>query len=152
MIRERSVPAVATRPQVGRCRPGARCWSPGWKMTAFVLPVFPLLIWLGLWQLDRAAEKARYEAAYLDRIAALPVSPGDRLEDFQRLRLTGRFEADRYFLLDNQVHGGAVGYGVVASFLAEDGRRWLPNRGFVAGDPGRERGWSRPAPAGPGPP
>ncbi|MFV2091443.1 MAG: SURF1 family protein, partial [Pseudomonadales bacterium] len=111
-------------------------------MTLFVVLLLPVVVGLGFWQLDRAEEKRSYEEAYLDRISALPVAPSQTLEDlkdFERLRLTGRFEPGRYFLLDNQTRQGAVGYAVISSFVAEDGRRWLVNRGFIEGDMHRQR-------------
>jgi cytochrome oxidase assembly protein ShyY1 len=117
-------------------------WRPGWKMTLCVVLLLPLGVGLGFWQLERAEEKHNYEEAYLDRISAFPVAPPEALEDlqdFQRLRLTGRFEPGRDFLLDNQTRHGAVGYLVVSSFLAGDGRRWLVNRGFIEGGMRRQR-------------
>jgi len=112
-------------------------FHPGWRMTLFVLLFLPVLIGLGFWQLDRAEEKRQFEEQMLDRIGALPAVPEEIVADFERLKLTGVFEAEHTFLLDNQTHAGEVGYGVITSFLAQDGRRWLVNRGFVAGDPGR---------------
>lgn len=106
-------------------------------MTLFAGVLLPVVVSLGAWQLDRAEEKRRFEEQMLDRIGALPVPPGVILVDFERLRLAGAYEADRTFLLDNQTHAGEVGYAVITSFLAEDGRRWLVHRGFLAGDPGR---------------
>ena len=108
-------------------------------MTLFVVTLLPVVTGLGLWQLERAEEKRRFEEAYLDRLASLPVVPGEKLVDFQRLRLAGRFEQDRDFLLDNQTWQGQVGYGVISSFLTSDGQRWLVNRGFLAGGNDRER-------------
>lgn len=114
-----------------------RRFRPGWKMTLFTMALLPVVAGLGFWQLERADEKRRYEEAYLARISGLPVAPGNRLEDFQRLKLAGRFEDDLDFLVDNQTHEGEVGFAVVSVFLAADGRRWLVNRGFLAGDRSR---------------
>jgi len=111
-------------------------------MTLFVMLLLPVVVVLGFWQLERAEVKRSYEEAYLDRISVLPVAPTKALEDlkdFQRLKLKGRYEPGRYFLLDNQTRQGAVGYAVISSFVEEDGRRWLINRGFIKGDPRRQR-------------
>jgi cytochrome oxidase assembly protein ShyY1 len=108
-------------------------------MSLFVCLLLPVVLSLGLWQLERAEEKRLLETAYVDQLAALPVRPTGELEDFQRVRLEGTFEAGRDFLLDNQTRQGRIGYGVVTPLLADDGRRWLINRGFVAGDARRER-------------
>ncbi len=106
-------------------------------MTLFVLALLPLLVGLGCWQLGRAEEKRQLEEQMLTRIGALPQVPGTSLSDFERLRLSGAYEPERTFLLDNQTHAGEVGYGVITSFRTDDGRRWLVHRGFLAGDPGR---------------
>ncbi len=115
----------------------ARRFRPGWKMSLFVALFLPLTLGLGNWQLERAEEKRAFEAAYLERIGARAVSPGDSIADFQRLRLVGRYEQGRDFLLDNQTREGAVGFAVISVFQANDGRRWLINRGFLVGDRSR---------------
>jgi surfeit locus 1 family protein len=114
-----------------------RPFRPGWKMTLFTVLLLPLVVSLGLWQLGRAEEKRQFEEAYLERIGALARSPGDAVSPFERIRLLGEYEAGHDFLLDNQIRDGAVGYGVITSFRTEDGRRWLINRGFLAGDRAR---------------
>jgi cytochrome oxidase assembly protein ShyY1 len=116
---------------------GHRRFRPGWRMTLFTALLLPLVLSLGAWQLRRAEEKRQFEQAFMDRIGALAHAPGEAVEDFERIRIAGAYEAERDFLLDNQTHDGAVGFGVVSSFLADDGRRWLINRGFLAGDRAR---------------
>jgi len=114
-----------------------RRFRPGWKMTLFTALLLPVVLSLGAWQLGRAEEKRQFEADYLDRIGALAVTPGESVDDFQRIRVTGQYEPGRDFLLDNQIRDGQIGYGVVSYFRAEDGRGWLINRGFIAGDRAR---------------
>ncbi len=109
-------------------------FAPGWRMSLFFVLLLPVLLGLGAWQLDRAAEKRGYLSAYLDRQGMLPaaLAPGTEPLPFERVRVRGRYEGERQFLLDNQVRDGRVGYWVVTSFLAETGERWLVNRGWVA--------------------
>ena len=106
-------------------------------MTLFTALLLPVVVSLGIWQLGRAEEKRQFESAYLDRIGALAVVPGQTVADFQRIRLTGEYEAGQDFLLDNQVRDGVVGFAVISVFRTLDGRRWLINRGFIAGDRAR---------------
>ncbi|MEM8768332.1 MAG: SURF1 family protein [Pseudomonadota bacterium] len=115
----------------------ARRFRPGWKMSLFVVLFLPLTLGLGSWQLNRAEEKRAFETAYLERIGARALPPGDVVADFQRLRLEGRYERGQDFLLDNQTLDGAIGFAVVSVFQAKDGRRWLINRGFLSGDRSR---------------
>ena len=114
-----------------------RRFRPGWKMSLFVIAMLPVVVSLGFWQLGRADEKRQFEAAYLDRIGALAMQPGEVVEDFQRIRLVGSFESGRDYLLDNQIRDGQVGFGVISLFRTDDGRGWLVNRGFVPGDRAR---------------
>ena len=109
-------------------------WRPGWRMTLLVLMVLPILLRLGIWQLDRAEEKQAYEEAYLERQGLLPVEPPGKgmAAAFSRVKLKGRFENEQQFLLDNQVRDGRVGYWVISPFHASDGRVWLVNRGWIA--------------------
>lgn len=106
-------------------------------MTLFTAILLPVLLSLGFWQLNRAEEKREFESLYLDRISALATTPGKSVAEFQRLKLTGVYEPEHYYLLDNQSRNGQIGYGVVSVFRTEDGRGWLINRGFVPGDRGR---------------
>jgi surfeit locus 1 family protein len=102
-------------------------------MTACVMALLPLVISLGFWQLHRAEQKQDYQQVFMERTSAQATVPPVDLHDvaFKRVRLIGRFEPRRYFLVDNQIHAGQPGYWVVASFLAADGRRWLVNRGWI---------------------
>ena len=118
-----------------------RRWAPGWQMTLFVACMLPVVVALGFWQLERREEKLAYEARYFDRVGMLPVAPAEATEDlgFQRLRIKGRFEGDNTFLVDNQLYQGRPGYWVVTSFAADNGDRWLVNRGWVSAPEYREQ-------------
>jgi cytochrome oxidase assembly protein ShyY1 len=119
-------------------------------MSTAVAVLVPLALALGFWQLDRAEHKRAYQDALFSRLAAAPVAGRDTLapEPFQRVRLEGQFEAGQYFLVDNQVADGLVGYWVVQSFFTLDGRRWLVNRGWIAGGDRRDQLPRVPEPAG----
>lgn len=110
-------------------------------MVVLVMVMLPALLWLGSWQLERAEEKRRYEMAYLELQGMLPaVPPADPATvPFSRLKLTGRYNANRQVLLDNQVSDGRVGYWVITPFQAEDGRSWLVNRGWLAAPERRDQ-------------
>ena len=113
-------------------------FAPGWKMTVFVAAMLPTVVSLGMWQVERGAEKRALESAYLNRLTALPVAPSDAAlaKPFTRIRLQGEFRPEIY-LLDNQVRDGRVGYWLIQAFAAADGRRYLVNRGFVQAPPER---------------
>ncbi len=128
----------------------------------FTLLVFAGLIKLGLWQSERATAKEQR----LARIETLSAQQGLPLEqmllmqaqqfqpqsanlteplnpllieefnDFPLL-LTGRFDAQALFLLDNQVNKGQLGYKVLQVFYTEN-NAVLVNLGWVPGSINRQ--------------
>jgi len=109
-------------------------------MTVFTGLMLPVVVSLGIWQLQRAALKHGYEERYFDRMAEASKPMPQDLDDVEFLRVTlrGVYDPVRYFLVDNQIHQGRPGYWVVALFQADDGRTWLVNRGWVAAPSLRE--------------
>jgi len=108
----------------------------------FSLLVFALLIKLAVWQLDRADQKdirlakmASYQqqdAMNLSFIMQLKENK-DALNDLP-IHLSGRFNNQQRFLLDNQVYKGRLGYRVVQLFEdKESGLPVLVNLGWVQG-------------------
>ncbi len=112
------------------------------KLTLLVIATLPVLVSLGFWQLSRYEQKLMLEQAYESRHALEPLSlsQAQRHEDplYLPFTVSGRFDPDRYFLLDNQVFQGEAGYELFIPFLTDDGAWLLIDRGWiVAGD--RER-------------
>jgi len=114
-----------------RIKLGRREFAPQLLPTLIAAPLFVLLLALGHWQLNRAAEKqllwdefARGSAAAI----ALPEVPPTR---YARVRVSGHYVPERQFLLDNMVHAGVPGYRVLTPFAREDGPPVLIDRGWV---------------------
>jgi surfeit locus 1 family protein len=111
---------------------------------AFVL-LFPLLLSLGLWQLDRAEQKQALLTAQQARGNDLPmdlrlVTALNEQDRFRPAVARGRFVADRQWLQDNRVHAGRVGYHVYSLFEFEDAHGYgvLVNRGWVPAGANRQ--------------
>ena len=106
-------------------------------MTLFTLAFAPLLLWLGLWQLDREHEKSQLQQDYELRALA-PAMPLDTIDwqrndlGFLKVKATGQFESERIYLLDNKIHDGRVGYELINPFVTEAGQTVLLNRGWIA--------------------
>lgn len=120
------------------------------KVTVLCLLTFPILLSLGIWQLQRAEEK-RERQADLEAVQAkppqtLPGADPAQLADHRRLILTGHYWPERNWLLDNRQRDGKVGFEVVTPFELSDGTLLLVNRGWVSGE--RDRS-TRPDPAVP---
>lgn len=111
------------------------------RILLFTLVAFSLLCGLGIWQLNRAAEKRELEELYAQRQASTPIELTSELvrelADFQRVFLRGFFDNEHTWLLDNKQRQGQVGYEVISPFVLEDGSRILVNRGWTAGKENR---------------
>jgi len=94
-----------------------------------------LFVSLGLWQLDRAAEKRAQLAAFdaggtQPELAALPSEADAAL--YATVAVSGRYDASRQVLLDAITYRGAAGYQVLTPFEPLGSSRWLlVNRGWV---------------------
>ncbi len=94
--------------------------------TLFAIILVPLLISLGLWQLDRADEKKVIDQGVKDAIAkpALPLNDADlsKLDNeiYRSGSLKGQYDTQQQFLLDNRTHEGKPGYHVLSPFLFEN--------------------------------
>lgn len=108
-----------------------------------ILPLFificllALLLRLGFWQLGRAEEKREFLSIQQENMQreVLPINKllaDNKVLRYGRAMLEGHYDTKHQFLLDNQFHGGKVGYFVLTPFvLAQGGQTVLVNRGWV---------------------
>jgi len=118
-------------------------WQTDWRTNLFTVVCLPLLIVLGFWQLERAAEKQQIGETWQAR-RELPAVALDQLPEaagelaYRRVALRGGFLEGRDFLLDNRIHAGRYGVELITPFMLEDGVTVvLVNRGWMAADPAR---------------
>ncbi len=111
-------------------------FAPGWPLWLFTLTLLPLLIWLGIWQLDRAEQKRALQAQ-IDASHNASAQPLVAFETagppaWQPLLLSGQFDVQHVWLLDNRLRDGQPGVEVLQVFhdQASD-RRVLVNRGWL---------------------
>ena len=113
---------------------------PAWWSVALTVAGALLFVRLGVWQLHRAEEKEALLRRYatsasaplqdFDRVAAQP--PADA---YPRVRVRGRYLADRVYLLDNPKHDALGGVEVyVPMQRAADRRLLLVDLGFLPGN------------------
>ncbi len=104
-----------------------------WVAAVMALGLFSAL---GVWQLQRAGEKAATIAALEDDrrpvLRSLPTGAA-ALEHhaYRRVALHGRFLGDRQFLLDNRILDGRAGLDVLTPMVLRDGRTVLVDRGWI---------------------
>jgi len=120
------------RLRIGRLQLRAGLWP-----TLAMLALLPVMIGLGMWQLDRAGQKLRLQAEYDLRqqqpaMRLMSVLENPETLRFRRVIARGRYEPEHEILIDNRVHQGQAGYHVLTPLRLEDGAvRVLVNRGWV---------------------
>jgi len=113
---------------------GSRIFAPRPLTTLITLVVLAGLVYLGRWQLQRAADKqvlfdqfSRGADATLTIGAATPPLPR-----YQHIEAQGHYDGSRQILIDNMTNAdGRAGYFVITPFLLSDGAWLLVNRGWV---------------------
>lgn len=102
------------------------------------LCLLPLLLTLGVWQLNRAEEKRALLKLQAQRqtskVLELSASQPENLESsrYKPVRAIGHYDGNHQFLLDNQVNKGKPGYFVLTPFkLKENSKAVLVNRGWI---------------------
>jgi surfeit locus 1 family protein len=102
------------------------------------LCLLPILLALGVWQLNRAEEKRgiislkeqRQSTETLALSATTPDTPEALL--YKPIQAIGHYDTNHQYLLDNQVNKGRAGYFVLTPFrLKNESKAVLVNRGWL---------------------
>lgn len=120
---------------LGRVMAGRGTFRPGRALTLQVAAALVTTVGLSTWQITRALEKTALADARHARLQAEPVDAARftaETPDFTRLALTGRYDADRLFLVAQRPR--ARGFDVV-SVLTTDAGSFLVNRGWTLRSP-----------------
>lgn len=117
-------------------RVGRYTFSPGVFTTLATAFFLYVMVSMALWQSGKAEYKEKLHDSIVARrdlvpvtLSELPSSAGKRL--FLPVRLSGHFDPVHYFLLDNVIYKGQVGYDVYSPLHVTDGTTVLINRGFL---------------------
>jgi surfeit locus 1 family protein len=100
----------------------------------FGLAGMAVLVWLGVWQLQRLAWKEGILAGIAARMdelpGAVPDQPDPRRDAYLPVTATGRLTGEEALVLVSRKQVGP-GYRVIAVLETEEGRRLLLDRGFL---------------------
>lgn len=102
------------------------------------LCLLPILLALGVWQLNRAEEKrvliSLKQQRQSTKILILSTTLPDTLEAYlyKPIQAMGHYDTDHQYLLDNQVNKGRAGYFVLTPFMLKtENKAVLVNRGWL---------------------
>ncbi len=123
-------------------RPPRFLWTPRWLgLLAFALLVAATCVRLGIWQLDRLAQRRAMNAEIRAGLAAAPVGLGALAgEDparlaYRRVVVSGRYDPSREVLLYGRALDGRPGHHVLTPLLLDEptggAEAVLVDRGFV---------------------
>ncbi|HEY6578247.1 MAG TPA: SURF1 family protein [Rhizomicrobium sp.] len=107
--------------------------------TLLCLPVFVLLVGLGVWQLERLQWKLGLIAQITRNMDATPISLnaalalGNERAQYRPVAVTGRFETAKEVYLYTTGPNGAPVYHVLAPLRLDDARVVMIDRGYVPG-------------------
>lgn len=115
---------------------GNREFTPRLIPTLVTIVFLPVLISLGFWQLDRAEQKREILRQYEQKIGITwNLNASTQQTDvtaYQHVEVTGRFDAEKQYLLDNKVYQGQAGYQVITPLVLQNSRKAvLVNRGWI---------------------
>ncbi|WP_086934300.1 SURF1 family protein [Agarilytica rhodophyticola] len=113
-----------------------------WKLTLSVVFLFPILLRLCFWQIERAEEKKVLAQQWKSQqtAQAIPLNEDVNFKNrrFVRVYASGKFLIKKYWLKENQIYNGQLGYNVIMPFASEDGEIVSVDRGWVLGSPRRD--------------
>lgn len=105
---------------------------PGWVPFLIGAALVIQFAGLGGWQISRGLEKRAVQELYSDDAGFTAWSARTEVRPYQRLRLQGRFDSERQFLLDNIILNSRYGYYVVTPLILDaDNGVLLVNRGWI---------------------
>ncbi|MGA7537233.1 MAG: SURF1 family protein [Steroidobacteraceae bacterium] len=113
---------------------GGRRFSPSPAFTILMAALCVVFVALGHWQwrrgTARAAEHARFERGARE-VLTLGASSLAQVPDYQRVSLTGTYDAAHQFLIDNMSYRDLDGYQVLTPLERPGGKVVLVDRGWV---------------------
>ncbi|WP_052462610.1 SURF1 family cytochrome oxidase biogenesis protein [Nigerium massiliense] len=125
--------------------PDSKPWARWIMMGVFVVALALLFVRLGEWQLDRLDQRRARNAVVVEHenkpvadFASVMNRPITEADQWQRVRVTGTFDASHQLLVRYRSNGDQTGWEVVTPLRATDGRTVLVDRGFAPRPPGQD--------------
>ena len=114
-----------------------------WIPTLLLALPVPVFVALGMWQLDRAEQKAELAETLKSRAEQLPLPLRDLIDSadadairYRRIQAIGSYDAQRQFYIEGRRQGGGSGFHVITPLrLTDSDALLLINRGWVRAMP-----------------
>jgi len=101
-------------------------------LSAFSIFFVIVFVFLGIWQIERAAHKEGLLQAFNSEQESPPTRLTSQSVDWSRVFVDGIFDSSRQILIDNQIHKGKVGYKIFTPFRFDGNKIVLVDRGWIA--------------------
>jgi surfeit locus 1 family protein len=105
--------------------------------TLLVVAGAAVCIRLGIWQLDRLAQRRAFNAQYLEASVSSPIildaAPQVDLTtmEYRTITVTGTYDPANQVVLRNQIHDSQPGYALLTPLVLSDGTGILVERGWI---------------------
>jgi surfeit locus 1 family protein len=112
----------------------ARRFAPRLHWIVLTAALLPLFVSLGTWQWNRGQARQQQWDEFTrggQEVVDASAASLARLPRYTRVRVAGRLDGARQFLLENMSHRGAPGYQVLTVLQLAEGSRLLVNRGWL---------------------
>ena len=100
-------------------------------LTSFSIFFFFFFVFLGIWQIERAANKEGLLQDFNSEQESPPTRLTSQSPNWSRVFVDGVFDSSRQILIDNQIHNGKVGYKIFTPFRFDDNKIVLVDRGWI---------------------
>lgn len=113
-------------------------FSRKWILTTIlVVAGSALCVRLGIWQLDRLAQRRAFNAHYLEQTMSSPITLDSAPQvdlatmEYRTINVTGTYDPANQVVLRNQYHDGEPGYILLTPLILSDGTGILIERGWI---------------------
>lgn len=100
-------------------------------LTSFSIFFVFVFVFLGIWQIERAANKEALLQDFNSEQESPPTRLTSQSPNWSRVFVDGVFDSSRQILIDNQIHNGKVGYKIFTPFRFDDNKIVLVDRGWI---------------------
>ena len=100
-------------------------------LTSFSIFFVFVFVFLGIWQIERAANKEGLLQDFNSEQESPPTRLTSQSPNWSRVFVDGVFDSSRQILIDNQIHNGKVGYKIFTPFKFDDNKIVLVDRGWI---------------------